>query len=127
MVVKLALGLALLNPVKLPSVTTLVPKQPVTEEQEPGTVQLGLGTYGKERQPLLLTVMDGMDPVGIGLLVNKVPFSVPVTPFTVYGGVPPLILKVMVYVAPFAAQIIPVFPIVGMGFTVIVSVVVLAH
>ena len=81
--VKFALGVALLNAEKLPSVTTLAPKHPVTEVHEPGTTHEGAGTYAVEVQPLLVIVIDGVEPVGIELLVKVVPLQVPVTPFTV--------------------------------------------
>jgi hypothetical protein len=76
-------GLELLKFVKPPSTTTFPPKHPVIAVQEPGTTQDGLGTYAAEVQPLLVTVIEGVEPVGIALLVKVFPLKVPVTPFTV--------------------------------------------
>ena len=93
---KLAFGLALLNAEKLPSVTTFEPKQPVTEVHEPGTTHEGEGTYAVEVQPLLVIVIEGVEPVGMGLLVKVVPLQVPDTPLAIYVPLPPLAVKITV-------------------------------
>lgn len=90
------MGFELENAEKLPSVTTFAPKHPVTDVHEPGTTQEGKGVYGLEVHPLLVIVIEGVNPVEIELLVKLLPIHVPLIPLTVYVPLPPVAVKLKV-------------------------------